>query len=244
MEREQFESLIKEKVDKVIMSYLDSLFGAKEITRTIETKPSVVWNEMTVANDEKLTEKAKQIQAEIDKARKEASLNPQVVFDGDPASYLPLFCVGCGIRFEPNDMVDISHVIETDGTEYNEYHHDRECIIIDDPIKVKSRNLIATKKASEIVDDLDNHRELRERETEKVKLLRADQQMARTRINNLLNIIKKSDKPLRTYEIFKMQSDYKSDASICQILNQKVKDGILKKIDGKYSYNGGDNGDI
>jgi hypothetical protein len=195
--------------------------------------------------EDKETLIAKQIQQMIDEERKKAMDNPADVFGnvlGDD-SEMPLFCVGCGLRFNPDDMVDIFHVIETDSTKYNEYHHSCECIIVDDPIKIKSRNLIATKKASEILDDLDNHRKLRKRETETIKPLRTDQELAERKLNNILDIIKNSDKPLRCNEIFKMQSEYKSDASINQIINKKVKEGVLLKIDGMYSYNNGGTND-
>jgi hypothetical protein len=101
----------------------------------------------------------------IAKERQKAMDDPANVFadDSDKAKRLPLFCVGCGITFEPDDMVDIVHIVPYVGDEYNAYYHHEELKPIDDDT-IKKRKLLSTKRASEIVSDLNNHREAKERE--------------------------------------------------------------------------------
>lgn len=226
MNREQLDILIEDMVNKKIMAYLDSLFGI-EVEKDLQIREDVKHDKQSMVEKE-----IDRLIAEERKKNKVKEDDPADVFGKHSA--MPLFCVGCGVTFEPDEMVDIVHIIPYVGDEYNAYYHYQE-IKSFNGAEIKDSRIIATKKASEIINDLNHHREAREREpkTEEPKRHRITPQEE----EKMLDIIKASDKPLSVRDLYKMQIIYHTETAFWAFLDRRVKKGVLNKVDNMYSYN-------
>jgi len=148
--------------------------------------------------------------------------------DIEPKQTMPIFCVNCGVRFEPNEMVDFVHIIQLDGEEYNAYYH-HDCLkSIDGSVTITK-----SATASEIVSEL----RWGGREIHKEPIQNTRRGFSLDKIQSIVDIVKHSDKAMLACEIFKSQNIYKAGSAVSMILNMKAEEGVLVKNGKRFSYN-------
>ncbi len=218
--------LALEKEQEVTIAESESLSEMRFLTTDMAMKES----ELEYAKDKM----ALQIQKIIEEKRNETDIYME--HKSSKNADFPLFCVGCNSRFSPDDMVDIVHIIEHGGAEYNAYYHHEEIRSFDGHT-IKESNIVETKKASEIFSGLNRH--TKAKSLEKGRSNKAGKPL-KEGYETLKDLLRNCKKPITAGEIYKMQSVYSKYSSLFCALKREVKRGVLQKVDGKYSYNGAD----